>query len=152
MGYISNVKSIIAFESVKDRDQFIGKHPEEIDLVKEGFNARIVDEPYPAIVLDLSWVKWYGKEIRNMFPDMGFDPVIAWENLMDAAEGDNRVGEMPISGVFVRIGEELDDIQFDRWMALDGDGEELLEPDVFLEIGVSVISTWMDPRWEAPSK
>lgn len=154
MGYRSNVKSIIAFCSVEDRDEFLGRHPSKTKLVTDpdGLGARIVDAPNPAIVLEFAWVKWYGRDIRRLFPDMGYDDVIAWEDLMEAAEKDNEGGEMPTSGIFVRIGEELEDMTIERWTALDGDGDELMEPDVSGEISVSVISDWMDRKWEAPSK
>lgn len=107
MGYRSEVAYAVAFPTSEALDAFLASRPpDEVAGVFED-GAKRVDGGRVLVYHEES-IKWYATKLVP-----GYASVDRHVSLLDAAE--NEWTGSPTTGVFARIGEEWDDMEYDYW-------------------------------------
>lgn len=137
MGYRSEVAYAIAFRNKEDKDALLARLPDDVlaDIRRDECFAEQDDR----LLFRDSGVKWYSS--RLMLGAMeGYREVDVHEQLISTAKDAHSEGEMPMVGIFVRIGEETDDIEEDFW----GDPSEDGLPEWFdlIEVERRIVVNW----------
>jgi hypothetical protein len=110
MGYYSEVAYAIVFKSTEDREAILNTlTAEERELVTESLK---LDEP-DRILFYANNTKWYATGDMAPFGLTGFSEIDTHEKLLENAE--NNAENVYSMGVFMRLGEDLDDFDQRTW-------------------------------------
>lgn len=144
MGYRSEVAYAVAFPTSAALEEFLASRPsEELESVLGPQGAKRVNDGTVLAYHDGS-IKWYRTE--PLVPGYASGPSVhgyPWvdlhERMLDAARGWDA---SPVVGVFIRIGEEFDDLEQDSWM--HGDTEDMPSPWELLDVRRFIEVMWRD--------
>lgn len=107
MGYRSNVAYAIQFCSVEDKDKFLATVPDKaLALARE---SGLIERDN-CLLFHEEYVKWYA---TRFIGSDGYEDVDAHEEVINTAK--DSVEEIPHVGIFVRVGEESNDVEEDIW-------------------------------------
>ena len=128
MGYRSEVAIKIQYEDMASRNKILGRLTEqEQKHIRENMT---IEEDRPVIWFYASHVKWYTKvAMQGIFE--GFPEYNAIERLLSESEIANTADEDRVrsAGMFLRIGEEYEDIESHYWMAFTKEKKGVLDWD-----------------------
>jgi hypothetical protein len=116
MGYISEVAFKAHFNNSTDRDKVIGRLSE--DRQERVRKNAIIPDSRPVVYFHFEAVKWYTSDtmlgVMSGFADINaLDALV--EACQNAANTHDDADYVPNTGVFIRIGEEYDDIVEQIW-------------------------------------
>lgn len=137
VGYRSEVAFAVAFRSEADKDRLMALVPADVrphldEMVKYGTDRVTYYEEA---------IKWYAKRIVGGHD--GFEDVEAAEDFLALAEDASSDGTIPSTGVFIRVGEDYDDVEERSWRG-DTDPEDALPwPFDLMHISrTAIITSW----------
>lgn len=136
MGYRSEVAYAIALRNREDKDALLAQlHDDVLEQIRK--DGCFTEEDDRLLFHD-NGVKWYSSRLL-MGAAEGYPEVDAHEALIQAAKDASSEG-MPMTGIFVRIGEETDDIEEDFWGDASDDG--LPEWFDLIEVERRIVVNW----------